>query len=731
MSKTASKKPKPSPSATAARTSSANRAHPRKTGTLTVLIVLVVLAVIVTHWPSLSAKARCFDDNQYLIDNPLVQNPSWASAKQFLAEVLEPSTVRGYYQPLAMISLMLDHASGGARDNFRPFHRTSLALHAANTALVMVLLYLLFNEPYVAAMVGLLFGLHPMTVEPIPWIGERKTLLASFFSLGCLILYVRYTNTRSWKCYVACLATYVLALMSKPTSTALPILFLLMDYWPLRRLSLRSLWEKIPLFMILGVSAIITIISQGRTARIMVSHDPFYAPILLCHDIVFYLCKIIYPTNLSPHYPFPEPMNLTHPMVLMSVIGTCILIPLLLVSLRWTRALLIGWLFFFVAIFPSLGILKFSNIVAADKFAYLPSVGLLMIVAWLLSRFWDTPTRAIRLTKRAWSILGLVAILMLAEARTTRQQLTHWQDSVTLFDHMLKFAPDAPPVHFSLASMLAARDQNDRAIKHYRKVLEQSPNYPDTHYGLANLFYKKGQFDEAIEHYTQDLRLKPDRAAGWANLGLALNQKGRLDEAVKAYRSALAIQPDNSEWYCMMGQLSIQQGQLEQATHAYQRVTELEQDNLEALVNLGALLGQQNKLRDATTYFERALAIEPNHYKARNGLGVNLAQQGNIEEAIQQFNKALTTNPEGHEAYKNLALALVGKGDLDDAVAAYRKVLTIQPRDADSYARLGDLFAMQARTDDANQAYRQALQIDPNNARARNGLNASRAKRSP
>ena len=174
-----------------------------------VLFAVVAIGVAAAHWPALSAEAQCFDDGQYLTDNPLIQNPSWNSAWRFLTEVFEPSTVGGYYEPLDMISLMLDYAMTGRADmrleyamgeplpTLRPFHRTSLLLHVLNSLLVSLLVLLLFRNPWVAALAGLLFGVHPLTVEPIPWVGQRKTLLAAFFSLCCLCLYVLYATRAS------------------------------------------------------------------------------------------------------------------------------------------------------------------------------------------------------------------------------------------------------------------------------------------------------------------------------------------------------------------------------------------------------------------------------------------------------------------------------------------------------------------------------------------------------
>jgi len=230
-----------------------------------IIIAAVCVIVALVHWPALSAKALSFDDQQYLTKNVLVQNPGWRSAKRFLMEVLEPSTVAGYYQPLTMISLMADYAAGGRENNLRPFHITSLALHTVNTALIIVLLYMLFGNIWAAAAAGLLFGIHPMTVEPIPWVGERKTLLAAFFALWSLIFYVRYSRSGSWKSYTGCFLMYLLALMSKPTSVALPAVMLLMDYWPLKRLKVKSVFEKLPLFVLGGIFAGITYVSQQRT----------------------------------------------------------------------------------------------------------------------------------------------------------------------------------------------------------------------------------------------------------------------------------------------------------------------------------------------------------------------------------------------------------------------------------------------------------------------------------
>ena len=664
------------------------------------LIIVVALVVAAVHWPALSAKALSFDDDQYLTKNPLVQNPSGSAAGRFLTEVLEPSTVGGYYQPLTMISLMLDHASGGSATNLRSFHRTSLALHVANTSLVIVLLYMLFGQPWVAAMAGLLFGVHPMTVEPIPWVGERKTLLAAFFSLWCLVFYVRYARTAGWKSYATCLVMYVLALMSKPTSTPLPVVMLLLDGWPLGRLSWRAVLEKVPFFLIAGISANITIISQKRTGAVVMpgEYPPTRIPFILCHNIMFYLVKPLWPTNLTPHNTFPRPFDLSNTTVLMSVIGTCVLIPAMLISLRWTRALLTGWLIFFVTVFPTMNIIGFSDVIASDKFAYLPSVGLLMILAFLLKRLWGQANQHVWPNKRGWAVLAVVAVLTICEARTTRRQITYWQNTERIYTRMISFAPHAGYLYPTVGYCLHQRGLPDEAIEAYRTAIRLNPEHrfvDYTHFLLGNVLREQGKTEEAIEHYRESIRRNPNFADVYNNLGVAWAGIGEKDKAIQAYRKSLTIK----------------------------------QQNVDALNNLGILLGQQNRIEEATACYHKILQINPYHDGAYNGLAVNCIRQQKIDEAIQYFQKAIQINPNNLDSRKNLGIALAQQENLDEAIREFQKVLAIQPTDRDGRYLLADSLRRQGQIDAAIKEYRRVLQIDPHHAKSQEGLRLALAQK--
>jgi len=516
---------------------------------LAILAVLVAGAVTFAHRPVLEARALCIDDQDYLTANRLVQHPSWESAGRFLKEVLRPSTVGGYYQPLTMISLMLDYAVAGRPDNLRPFHRTSLILHVANTLVIMWLLYALFGRPWIAAAVALLFGVHPMTVETIAWVGERKTLLATFFALPCLLAYVRYARRGGWKSYLACLVLYVLALMSKPTSTPLPLVMLMLDFWPLNRLSRWTVVEKAPFLLTAGVFAIITIVSQGHIELSAI--HPLSAGqtfLLICHNLVFYPQHMVWPAHLSSLYPFPEDISLSNGILLANVIVFAAMLLLLLISLRWTRAFLAGWLCFFALLSPTLLNLGYSPSIAWDKYAYLPTFGVLLILGRVLDWLAGDWTRS----RFAWRAVALGASLVAAAgmlAISTRHYLREWQTSERHCFYMLRLAPNSANVLNHCGNVLDTDKQYERAIECYTRAIELAPGLEYAYNNRGNTYNTLQRYDLAIQDYDKAIALKPDYATAYCNRANTFSDMGRYDEAVRDYTKAVELKSGYADAY--------------------------------------------------------------------------------------------------------------------------------------------------------------------------------------
>jgi len=697
-----------------------------KTKLLITLVVGICIAVLIVHWPALSAKASSFDDNQYLTSNMLVQNPSLASAKRFLFEVLEPSTVKGYYQPLTMISLMLDCSLGGLPDDLRQFHRTSLALHTANTALIIILLYFLFGQPLPAAAAGLLFGVHPLTVEPISWVSERKTLLATFFALWCLVLYANYVHKNNRKFYWGCLAAYILALMSKPTTVALPIVMLLMDYWPLRRKSrtknqesklricISLILEKIPFFAIGTVSAVITYISQSRTATAVLpsQYNPGTVPLILCHNIIFYLYKIIWPANLSSHYAFPTKGSPADPMIAAGIIGTGILIPLLLISLLRTRAILTGWLIFFAAIFPTMGVIGYTNVIASDKFVYLPSVGLLMILTAFLNRLCAAGS-VTKLTKRCVVTISAVLILSGAEAAATRRYLVHWRDSVSLFKNMLRITPDDALVLNMLGFSLQSEGKVDEAISYYQQAIGAEPNDAGIQYNMGNALRSKGKLDEAVSYYNRALQINPHYAELYNNLGNILLGQGKFDEAFKHYLEAEKIEPDYPDIQYNLGNMFLSEDKFDEAAGHYRRALQLRPRDAEAHYKLGKALQLQGKYDEAIKHLDEALRYRPDYVEAHKTLADLLSEAGDLDRAIANYYQVLQAEPNNADVHNNLGIILGTQNRFNEAIKHFRKVLKLKGDNAEAYNNLGIALEQTGGFDEAIDCYRKAMQLKP------------------
>lgn len=657
------------------------------------LLVAILLASAATtvgyvHHPVLGATATWLDDQQYVTDNPLVLNPSWQSVERFLFEVQRPSTVAGYYQPLTMISLMLDSAAGGSPNDLRSFHRTSLGLHIINTVLVIVLLILLFDEPYTAAMVGVLFGVHPLTVEPVSWMAERKTLLATFFALCALIAYVNYARSRArhrgnatsqtalgrvrlspvWIWYGATGASYALALLSKPTSISLPLLFLLLDYWPLRRLNRGALFEKVPFLAVAALASAVTILSQQNTSVIAYPGEQSFSAVLLtlCFNVVFYLSKMIWPVRLWGYYWRSDYLSATN--LAAGVIGTLILVAVTSISLLWTRAFLTGFLFYLVALFPTMGVVRITSVVVSEKYAYLPSLGLLLVLAWGLARCWSWGREP---GLRRWLPQAVVGISVLslgaAEAATTRRYLTVWHDNDALYGHVHAYARSAWFLQSDFGDILVRDGNYEAAAAHYLQAEEDEQEagvapHAELQQNLGNALFALGRTDEAVGHYRRALAINPADVATMKNLGLALNASGKLDEAMSVFHRVLSFVPTDAEANNGIGHALAERGKAAEAVAYYRAAAQATPDVVQAHVNLADTLQEIGDLDDAIAEYRIALQLDANDPAVHNNLAAALLAKDMADEAVAHLRIAARLNPADEDVQTNLRRALAARG---------------------------------------------------------------------
>ncbi|MFH1145307.1 MAG: tetratricopeptide repeat protein, partial [Candidatus Eisenbacteria bacterium] len=646
--------------------------------------------VAAAHWPVLSAQAVGFDDEQFIHDNPLVRNPSWRSVGRFFEEILAPSTVRGYSMPLTMTSLMLDHAAGGRPEDLRAFHRTNLLLHALNTALVVLLMHMLLRHAAAAGFAGLLFGLHPLTVEPVAWVAERKTLLAACFSLLALLSYLRFARTRRRRCWGAALAAYLLALLAKPIALVLPVLLLLLDVWPLRRTLRSAFTEKIP-FLLLGAGfGLVAWISHERTADIQLGAavHPLEGLWRAGYLNLFYLGRFFWPVDLSSIYVLPDLSGCCPPAGWMGLIGSAALIAALVFLYRRARGPLIGWLFFAAAVAPTLGIVGYSWVEASDKYMYLPMVGLLLIVTWGLAELSDRVQRrggwsAARKRAVLAAASGLLLAIAAGEALAVRAYLTHWRDTLGLHEYMAARAPGSAEVQTNLGVALSESGRGEEAIAHFRRALEIDPRHVGAYNNLGCLLAERGVVDEAIEHFRHAVQIHPGHAEAHFNLGNAWLQKARVDEAVAAYRRAIAIRPMYARAHHRLAQALLLLGETEEARASEARALEADPSLLDAREALALLEIQAGNFDEALLHLRLVLRARPSAVRPLTAAAWVLStdpreRMRRPEEALELAERAVAlTRGQSPGPLDVLAAAHAAAGRFERAVETGRRALEL------------------------------------------------------
>jgi Flp pilus assembly protein TadD len=542
----------------------------------------VLGVVLVAYWPALSAGALYMDDKFYL--GPTTQHPSWASVKAIFGEVLSPSMVNGYYQPLSLLSMMLDFLDPRASTSLLPFHRTSLVLHLANVALIALLLHALFRHAVAAASLGLLWGLHPVNADAILWVAERKTVLSTTFALVALLCYVAYarhaerTGRRDWKRYGGALLAYVCAVLSKPTTLPVALLLPVLDYWPLGRPVRKNWLEKLPFLLVCVLSATVTVISQAQSgdgghAQLM---KPHYLPLVMGYSLGFYLLKLVWPTGLVSDYLAPSPFGLGNPAVIGATIVALGGIAAVVLSAKRTRAWLAGGLFLLVTILPTLGIVRFTASITANRSLYLPMVGLLLPLAWQLRRWWSGEAGQNKTIAARALLATVVATLAMASASATHRYESHWRDSVGLLQYYISQKPDDGKFHTRLGNEWITRKDFTSAIGEFKQAARLSPNWTENHLNLGRALFTVGEYAQAKQSFEMALAQTPRDWRAHMLLGMTFDRRQDPDAALREFRLAAQLAPSSAQPHLNIARVLAAQGNPDEAAEEYRRALNLD-----------------------------------------------------------------------------------------------------------------------------------------------------------
>ncbi len=672
---------------------------------LSLLLALVTLAI---YLPVARNQFVNYDDSDYVTMNPHVQggltkdNIVWAFTKSHSSN----------WHPLTWMSHMLDCDLFGAKPAGP--HLVNVVFHTANTVLLFLLLFQMTRAPRRSAMVAALFALHPMHVESVAWVSERKDVLSTLFFLLTLLAYVKYARSAPgagrgnwWMLYALALVFFALGLMSKPMLVTLPFVLLLLDYWPLRRLGLvekrnwgRLIIEKIPFFALVVISSVVTFIVQKKGGAVSTSLGLAARISNAVVSYVRYLGKLLVPTDLSVLYPYPDHWAGT------VVAGCAILLLAISVAVFWFGRrrpyLMVGWLWYLGTLVPVIGLVQVGIQSMADRYTYIPAIGLFIMVVWLIADLVgeampaEQGTPSVQPLPQGALTVGAIAVLAVCSWLTVRQ-IQVWRNSETLFTQAIHATERNYLAYNNLGYYLSNEGRVPEAMVYYKKSLEINPNYEDALNNLGYGYAGQRNFAEAIRLYESALRVRPRHPEVNNNLGNALAELGRVDEAIAHYAVTLEQKPEHADAHNNLGIALAMKGKLEEAIPHFHLAIRYKPDNASAHSNLGNALAAQHKLTEAIAEYQETLRLKPNDAHAHNNLGNVFAEQNKLPEAIAQYREALRLNADNPEAEYNLGQALVRANQRDEAVAHLREALRLKPDYAGARQQLEALLSAGAK----------------------------------
>jgi tetratricopeptide (TPR) repeat protein len=610
-----------------------------------------VISILAVYWQMRNYDFINYDDNLYVTVNPYVQSGlnlksiAWAFT----------STHASNWHPVTWLSHMLDCRLYGM--NPGQHHLTNVLFHILNTLLLFFVFKRMTGELWPSGFIAALFALHPLHVESVAWLAERKDVLSTFFWMLTMWSYVRYVERSEFGRCLPVLLFFILGLMAKPMLVTLPFVLLLLDCWPLKRFHLVTsgdgshcgpgsfylgmVWEKTPLFLLSGASCVVTYIAQKSSGAVSsLAVIPFHVRI---HNAIVsyvsYIGKMIWPYKLAILYPYPKSM------ILWQVAGAGVLLAVIsVVVFRMVKTkpyFAVGWFWFLGTLVPVSGLVQVGSQAMADRYTYVPLIGLFIIIAWgvpdILAKW--------RYKK---NILAISALFVLSAVMIcTMFQVRNWRNSITVFQHAVDVTENNYVAYEKLGEALAAVGQIDLAIKHYSEALRIRPDFMSTHLSMGIALREKGNYDEAIRHFLEALRINPDNAMVHNNLGVVLARKGNDKEAVSQFYEAIRIDPDYAGAYYNLGKIFENQGKFEDAILFYRKTLHFNPNMTQTLYNLSWILAthKHKKIRNGQEAVKFAKSLSKiTQYKqalALDSLAAAYAEVGRFDDAVLTAKKAL------------------------------------------------------------------------------------------
>lgn len=652
----------------------------------------LVSLTIAVYWPALFGDF-ILDDDIWLTNNPLMQASDGLYRYWFTAEAVD-------YWPVTGTSFWIEWRLWGL--DARGYHVTNLLLHIFSVLLLWRVLVLLAVPG--AFLAALLFAVHPVNVESVAWISQRKTLLALFFSLLAALFYLPPTASTSSQPasekaltspirYGLALAAFLLAMLSKGSVAVVPCVLFGLLAW-LRPVTKADVARVIPFFLVSLALVPVNMFFQARVTS-SVPVLPFLDRTLGAASAVwFYLYKALLPVNLSFIYPLwrVDASQAAWWLPLVAAVGVSVLLP------WWRtaavgRALLLAWTYYGLVLLPVLGFTSISfmeHSLVADHYQHVGLVGIVTLLAAAWGYYRQASSRRLR------QGLDGVAIFVVAWfALLTWWKAAEYKSPIALYEATLARNPDTFLIHNNLGlALMQAKRPLEEAMAHLEKAVALKPDYAAAQNNLGYVLLELGRGGEAEAHFREALHLSPEYAEAHQNLGRVLHRTLRTQEALEHYREAARIRPNVAEHHYGISGALVSLGQVAEARASWARVLELDPNHAGAHNDLGAALFQDGKSSEAVSHYEQALRAKPDFAEAHYNLGVAQFQAQQLPSAIAHFREAIRLQPNNSHTYNDLGVALVGVGQIDDAITQFREALRVNPDDRDAKANLEETLAM-------------------------------------
>jgi protein O-mannosyl-transferase len=643
--------------------------HPRSA-----ICELLVLGIFLVFGQTLWHDFVNYDDAVYVYENGRVTQGLTAGTIHWAFA----HTTAGNWHPLTWLTHALDCQLYG----LSPWghHLTNLLLHAATTVLLYLVLRRSTGELWISALVAGIFAIHPLRVESVAWVAERKDVLSGLFFMLTLAAYLHYVRYGfSWGGYLLVVLLFVLGLLSKPMLVTLPLVLLLLDYWPLLRMKpgggqgsvagtpaaaakgqnksfagdtithspLFLVVEKLPLLALSVLASAITIDVQ-RQGLATVGELSFLSRLgNAAVSYVVYIGQTFYPVNLAVFYPHPRTnLSAWACWAAFCLLGIITIASAVLV--RRCPALLVGWLWYLIMLVPVIGLVQVGIQARADRYTYLPQIGLYIAIVWsaapLVRRWrWNACFSAATAVAMLFVLMGCAF-----------QQTSHWRDSVALWTHALSCTKENSTAYRSLGDALVRRKRLRQAVEQYRHALAIDPGSSSIHNAYGAVLEESGRTREAMDQYQLAVALNPNCADSHFNLGQALYKQGSLTEASAHFRKSLALNPDRIDARNNLGVILYAQGHVEEAISHYRAALKTDPGNVRTHSNFGNALAKQGRLEEAVSHYRQALRTDPNVAEVHNNLANRLVEQGKVAEALDEYQRALVLKPAFTEARRSL-----------------------------------------------------------------------------